>query len=105
MLGVHGNGLTHLLWMPATPRSAVIEMFFVGGFAHDCESDIRLLDSYFVPFVLPSSLFSQRNECSNSLKRRSSVLFVTSHHSIRSIIFIFIFMVDDASEAKVGPEN
>lgn len=25
MLGVHGNGLTHLLWMPATPRSAVIE--------------------------------------------------------------------------------
>lgn len=38
MLGVHGNGLTHLLWMPPTPRSAVIEMFFVGGFARDCES-------------------------------------------------------------------
>jgi hypothetical protein len=38
MLGVHGNGLTHLIWMPATPRSAVIEMFFVGGFARDCES-------------------------------------------------------------------
>ncbi|KAK4688610.1 hypothetical protein P7C73_g1504, partial [Tremellales sp. Uapishka_1] len=35
MLGVHGNGLSHLLWMPATPRSAVIEMFFVGGFARD----------------------------------------------------------------------
>ncbi|WVQ85943.1 hypothetical protein IAT38_008111 [Cryptococcus sp. DSM 104549] len=35
MLGVHGNGLTHLLWMPATPRSAVIEMFFPGGFARD----------------------------------------------------------------------
>ncbi|OCF33685.1 hypothetical protein I316_04759 [Kwoniella heveanensis BCC8398] len=35
MLGVHGNGLTHLLWMPATPRSAVIEMFFKGGFARD----------------------------------------------------------------------
>ncbi|GFZ48068.1 hypothetical protein JCM24511_05816 [Saitozyma sp. JCM 24511] len=35
MLGVHGNGLTHLIWMPATPRSAVIEMFFVGGFARD----------------------------------------------------------------------
>lgn len=35
MLGVHGNGLTHLLWMPPTPRSAVIEMFFPGGFARD----------------------------------------------------------------------
>jgi hypothetical protein len=38
MLGVHGNGLTHLLWMPPTPQSAVVEMFFVGGFARDCKS-------------------------------------------------------------------
>ena len=38
MLGVHGNGLTHLLWMPPTPRSAVIEMFIRGGFARDCKS-------------------------------------------------------------------
>lgn len=37
MLGVHGNGLTHLLWMPATPQSAVIEMYIKGGFARDCE--------------------------------------------------------------------
>ena len=37
MLGVHGNGLTHLIWMPPTPRSAVIEMFFKGGFARDCK--------------------------------------------------------------------
>ena len=36
MLGVHGNGLSHLLWMPATPRSAVIEMFYPGSFARDC---------------------------------------------------------------------
>ncbi|EIW69813.1 hypothetical protein TREMEDRAFT_61582 [Tremella mesenterica DSM 1558] len=35
MLGVHGNGLTHLIWMPSTPRSAVIEMFYRGGFARD----------------------------------------------------------------------
>lgn len=35
MLGVHGNGLTHLLWMPPTPKSAVIEMFYKGGFARD----------------------------------------------------------------------
>jgi hypothetical protein len=39
MLGVHGNGLSHLLWMPATPRSAVIEMFYHGGFARDCECE------------------------------------------------------------------
>lgn len=35
MLGVHGNGLTHLVWMPATPRSAVVELFCKGGFARD----------------------------------------------------------------------
>lgn len=38
MLGVHGNGLTHLIWMPPTPRSTVIELFFKGGFARDCKS-------------------------------------------------------------------
>jgi hypothetical protein len=37
MVGVHGNGLTHLLWMPSTPRSAVIEMYIKGGFAMDCK--------------------------------------------------------------------
>ncbi|TBU56877.1 hypothetical protein BD310DRAFT_930441 [Dichomitus squalens] len=35
MLGVHGNGLTHLLMMPVTPVSSVIEIFIPGGFAHD----------------------------------------------------------------------
>ncbi|KAL0952933.1 hypothetical protein HGRIS_007146 [Hohenbuehelia grisea] len=35
MLGVHGNGLTHLVLMPPTRVSAVIEMFYPGGFAHD----------------------------------------------------------------------
>jgi hypothetical protein len=38
MLGVHGNGLTHLLWMNSqNPRSTVIEFFFPGGFAEDYE--------------------------------------------------------------------
>ncbi len=37
MLGVHGNGLTHLLWMKPTPRATVIEFFFPQGFAHDYE--------------------------------------------------------------------
>ncbi len=28
MIGVHGNGLTHELWMPRTPKSTVIEIFY-----------------------------------------------------------------------------
>ncbi|KIL60351.1 hypothetical protein M378DRAFT_83855 [Amanita muscaria Koide BX008] len=35
MLGVHGNGLTHLVFMPPTRLSTVIEIFYPGGFAHD----------------------------------------------------------------------
>jgi hypothetical protein len=35
LLGVHGNGLTHLVMMPNTKISTVIEMFVPGGFAHD----------------------------------------------------------------------
>jgi hypothetical protein len=35
MMGIHGNGLTALLWMKPTIRSAVIEFFFPGGFARD----------------------------------------------------------------------
>ncbi|KZV67294.1 hypothetical protein PENSPDRAFT_635987 [Peniophora sp. CONT] len=43
MLGVHGNGLTSLLWMKPTPRSTVMEFFFPGGFAHDYEYTTRAL--------------------------------------------------------------
>ncbi|KIY69339.1 hypothetical protein CYLTODRAFT_393975 [Cylindrobasidium torrendii FP15055 ss-10] len=43
MMGVHGNGLTALLWMNPTPRSTVIEFFFPGGFAHDYEYTTRAL--------------------------------------------------------------
>ncbi|CAE6484837.1 unnamed protein product, partial [Rhizoctonia solani] len=32
MLGVHGNGLTHMIMMPITPLSTVIEPFYPGGF-------------------------------------------------------------------------
>jgi len=35
MLGVHGNGLTHQLWMPPSPRSTVIEIFFPKAYIHD----------------------------------------------------------------------
>lgn len=44
MLGVHGNGLTHLLWMNNhNPRSTVIEFFYPGGFAEDYEFTARAL--------------------------------------------------------------
>lgn len=43
LLGVHGNGLTHLIMMPTTPISTVIEMFYPGGFAHDYEWTARAL--------------------------------------------------------------
>ncbi|KAF8273430.1 hypothetical protein EI94DRAFT_1715877 [Lactarius quietus] len=43
MMGVHGNGLTALLWMKPTPRSTVMEFFFPGGFAHDYEYTTRAL--------------------------------------------------------------
>ncbi|OCH86377.1 hypothetical protein OBBRIDRAFT_890539 [Obba rivulosa] len=43
MLGVHGNGLTHLIMIPVTPISAVIEIFYPTGFAHDYEWTTRAL--------------------------------------------------------------
>jgi hypothetical protein len=43
MLGVHGNGLTALVWMKPTPRSTVMEFFYPGGFAHDYEYTTRAL--------------------------------------------------------------
>lgn len=43
MMGVHGNGLTSLVWMQPSPRSTVMEFFFPGGFAHDYEWTSRAL--------------------------------------------------------------
>lgn len=43
MMGVHGNGLTSLVWMQPTPQSTVIEFFYPGGFAHDYEYTSRAL--------------------------------------------------------------
>ncbi|KAG2003141.1 hypothetical protein CC2G_003768 [Coprinopsis cinerea AmutBmut pab1-1] len=37
ILGVHGNGLTHQLWMSPSPRSTVIEIFYPEGFLFDYE--------------------------------------------------------------------
>lgn len=35
MVGVHGNGLTHLVAMATTPISTVIEIFYPKGFVFD----------------------------------------------------------------------
>ncbi|KDR82602.1 hypothetical protein GALMADRAFT_57116 [Galerina marginata CBS 339.88] len=43
MMGVHGNGLTSLVWMKPTPRSTVMEFFYPQGFAHDYEYTTRAL--------------------------------------------------------------
>ncbi|KAJ3794178.1 hypothetical protein GGU11DRAFT_336251 [Lentinula aff. detonsa] len=43
LLGPHGNGLTHLLFMSPTSLSTVIEIFYPGGFAHDYHWTSRAL--------------------------------------------------------------
>lgn len=43
MLGVHGNGLTSLVWMRPTPRLTVIEFFIPEGVAFDYEYTTRAL--------------------------------------------------------------
>ena len=43
MLGLHGNGLTHLVWMPPNRLSAVIEIFCPLGFAQDYHWTARAL--------------------------------------------------------------
>ena len=43
MLGVHGNGLTHLVFMKPNRASTVIELFYPGGFAHDYHWTTRSL--------------------------------------------------------------
>jgi hypothetical protein len=43
MLGVHGNGLSHLLFMKPSRVSAVIEIFYPGGFTHDYHWTSRAL--------------------------------------------------------------
>ncbi|KIM64039.1 hypothetical protein SCLCIDRAFT_116178 [Scleroderma citrinum Foug A] len=38
MMGVHGNGLTSLLWMKRSPRTTVMEFFYPGGFTRDYQN-------------------------------------------------------------------
>ncbi|KAF9018513.1 hypothetical protein BDZ89DRAFT_1073852 [Hymenopellis radicata] len=43
LVGIHGNGLSHLVFMPPTKASAVVEIFNPPGFAHDYEWTARAL--------------------------------------------------------------
>jgi len=62
LLGVHGNGLTHLVLMARSPITAVIEVFYPKGFAHDYEWTAKALgmkhfgiwnDTYFGEHNMP----------------------------------------------------
>ncbi|KAG8880422.1 hypothetical protein FRB97_000786 [Tulasnella sp. 331] len=43
MIGVHGNGLSSLLWMKPSPSATVIEIFFPPGFETDYSVPARVL--------------------------------------------------------------
>ncbi|KAF8756742.1 hypothetical protein RHS01_04543 [Rhizoctonia solani] len=82
LMGVHGNGLTSLLWMLPTARSTVIEFFYPGGFAFDYEYTTRALgmahygfwgaDSFTSPNTPPSTTPRDSKEAiSQSMERPS----------------------------------
>ena len=66
-MGVHGNGLTALVWMKPTPQSTVIEFFYPEGFTSDYQYTTRALgmvhygvwDDKYVPPVLHSYVCSR----------------------------------------------
>ncbi|KAF9525431.1 hypothetical protein CPB83DRAFT_838167 [Crepidotus variabilis] len=37
LIGIHGNGLTHQIWMPSSTQSTVIEIFYPKMYLHDYE--------------------------------------------------------------------
>ncbi|KAF8515353.1 hypothetical protein BU17DRAFT_76857 [Hysterangium stoloniferum] len=43
LMGVHGNGLTALLWMNLSKRATVMEFYYPSGFAYDYEMVTRIL--------------------------------------------------------------
>lgn len=59
MMGVHGNGLTSLLWMKPSPRATVMEFFYPGGFSHDYEWTTRALGMRHYGFWGQESVFDR----------------------------------------------
>ncbi|KAF9653910.1 hypothetical protein BDM02DRAFT_3107056 [Thelephora ganbajun] len=43
LVGVHGNGLSHVLWLTPSRYLTVVEIFFPGGFTHDYEWTTRAM--------------------------------------------------------------
>lgn len=43
LMGVHGNGLTSLLWMTPAPETTVMEFFYPEGLSYDYEYTARML--------------------------------------------------------------
>lgn len=43
LVGVHGNGLSHVLWLAPSRFLTVVEIFYPGGFAHDYEWTTRAM--------------------------------------------------------------
>ncbi|EDR00740.1 uncharacterized protein LACBIDRAFT_333819 [Laccaria bicolor S238N-H82] len=77
LLGVHGNGLTHLVFMPPTRISAVIEIFCPPGFAHDYQWTTRALGmTYFG--VWNDTYFTREPERSGRLPFVYHVLWMAS---------------------------
>lgn len=68
MMGVHGNGLTSLIWMRPSPRATVMEFFFPGGFARDYQYTTQALgmvhygfwgDEYFTSPEIPKQAYPE----------------------------------------------
>jgi hypothetical protein len=74
LVGVHGNGLTHLIMMPITPISTVIELFYPEGFMHDYEWTSRSLGMKHLAVWNDRCVFLQSREEMISLIRRHSKL-------------------------------
>jgi len=43
LVGVHGNGLSHVLWLAPSRYTTVVEIFFPQGFTHDYEWTTRAM--------------------------------------------------------------
>ena len=83
MMGVHGNGLTALLWMKPTPRSTVMEFFYPGGFAHDYEYTTRALGMVHYGFWGDRYVLSIRYRLRFILMRYTATSVVPKHHQWR----------------------
>jgi len=74
MMGVHGNGLTSLVWMRPNPKATVMEFFVKDGFAFDYEWTTRALgmahygfwnNTYFTHPKIPPVNYPEGFQCND----------------------------------------